>query len=85
MVFLCNITALENWKYITSGIWIYLNDDVLTPEQRMLKQARLGKIRPLFVVVGDQYYYYDNGYERNTVLDMSDTVSVLNQIKEKLK
>jgi len=85
VILIWNMDATENWKYLYTGVWTDLTDSVLSKEERVLKHARLGNINPLFVVVGKNYYYYDNNYKSNNVLDMSDTIDLLNQIKENLK
>jgi len=84
VILLWNTTAIENWKYIKTGKWINLKESNLTEEERVLKEARLGNISPLFVVVDNEYFYYDNNYESNNILDMTDSTEILEKIEDEL-
>ena len=77
LILLWNTTAIENWKYVKTGNWIDLKESNLTEEERVLKAARLGKINPLFVVVDNEYFYYDDNYKSSNVSGMTDLTEVL--------
>ena len=77
LILLWNTTAIKNWKYVKTGNWIDLKESNLTEEERVLKAARLGKINPLFVVVDNEYFYYDDNYKSSNVSGMTDLTEVL--------
>lgn len=77
LILLWNTTAIENWKYVKTGNWIDLKESNLTEEERVLKEARLGKTNPLFVVVDNEYFYYDDNYKSSNVSGMTDLTEVL--------
>lgn len=62
LVMLSNGEALSNLKWIFTGRVEDMSDSSLPESCRAVKDARLGKDRPLFVVEGDRYWYYDEDY-----------------------
>jgi len=59
---LWNVYALENWKWIYTGEYTDLTNSALSKNGIKVKEARLGKTNPLFVVGDKRYFYYDDNY-----------------------
>lgn len=61
-VLLSNGGALSNIKWVVTGRVEDMSDSHLPESYKALKDARLGKDRPLFVAAEGRYWYYDEGY-----------------------
>ena len=64
-----NSTALENWKWIKTGVFTDLTDNALSLEEQKVKRAKLGINPPLFIAGKNRYYYQENNFKRETKND----------------